>query len=223
MAEYIFSVDADVRVCEEVKADTKKYAKAVENRIMHCKYREVNLELGRTGADKLLSGFPAWKRLHGFWRTLPSFNPHSVSSEPGQDLEGDAMETLFGNQVNGRQDADGGTGAKEPDGLQEECHEEHTGTPGDCEVDNMEAHISENEPKQQPAAANTPVALLHLPTHFRAQSVSSSADQSSRSAGPSNRLPASAHVSRTPWNHRLTSTPNCLNLQGVRMSSRPQL
>ncbi|KAH9010590.1 hypothetical protein EDB84DRAFT_1247002, partial [Lactarius hengduanensis] len=117
MAEYIFSVDADARVREEVKADTKKYAKAVENRIMHLKrkYREVNLELGRTGAgltveeiredenltnllDKLLSGFPSWERLHGFWRTLPSFNPHSVSSEPGQDLEGDAMETLFGNQ-----------------------------------------------------------------------------------------------------------------------------
>ncbi|KAH9011332.1 hypothetical protein EDB84DRAFT_1590706 [Lactarius hengduanensis] len=118
MAEYIFSVDADARVREEVKADTKKYAKAVENRIMHLKrkYREVNLELGRTGAgltveeiredenltnllDKLLSGFPSWERLHGFWRTLPSFNPHSVSSEPGQDLEGDTMETLFGNQI----------------------------------------------------------------------------------------------------------------------------
>ncbi|KAH9023311.1 hypothetical protein EDB84DRAFT_1247596, partial [Lactarius hengduanensis] len=114
MAKYIFSVDADAWVCEEVKADTKKYAKAVENRIMHASTCEVNLELGRTGAgltveeiqedenltnllDKLLSGFPAWKRLHGFWRTLPSFNPHLVSSEPGQDLEGDAMETLFGN------------------------------------------------------------------------------------------------------------------------------
>ncbi|KAH8979716.1 hypothetical protein EDB86DRAFT_2743904, partial [Lactarius hatsudake] len=116
MAEYIFSVDADAQVHEEVKTDTKKYAKAVKNRIMHLKrkYHGFNQELGRTGAgltvkeirgdvnlnnflDKLLSDFPAWERLHGFWRTLPSFNPHLVSSEPGQDLESDAMETLFGN------------------------------------------------------------------------------------------------------------------------------
>ncbi|KAH8991610.1 hypothetical protein EDB86DRAFT_2765963, partial [Lactarius hatsudake] len=116
MAEYIFSVDADARVREEMKTDTKKYAKAVKNQIMHLKrkYRGFNQELGRTGTgltveeirgdvnlnnllDKLLSGFPTWERLHGFWRTLPSFNPHLASSEPGQDLESDAMETLFGN------------------------------------------------------------------------------------------------------------------------------
>ncbi|KAH9163601.1 hypothetical protein EDB89DRAFT_1857979, partial [Lactarius sanguifluus] len=114
MALYIFSVDADPKVREEVKEDTKKYAKAVENWITHLKrkYREFNTELGRTGAGlsvdeirrdenlsnllgKLLHSFPAWERLHGFWRTLPSFNPHAVSSEPGQDLESDALGVLF--------------------------------------------------------------------------------------------------------------------------------
>ncbi|KAH9060603.1 hypothetical protein EDB87DRAFT_1547080, partial [Lactarius vividus] len=123
MAEYIFSVDVDARVRVEVKEDIKKYSKAVENRISYCtdilqclkrKYREFTHELGRTGVgltveeirkdsnlsnvlDKLLIGFPVWERLHGFWRTLPSFNPHVVSSEPGQDLEGDAIGVLFGN------------------------------------------------------------------------------------------------------------------------------
>ncbi|KAH9030529.1 hypothetical protein EDB85DRAFT_1841001, partial [Lactarius pseudohatsudake] len=33
MAEYVFSVDGDARVCVEVKEDIKKYSKAVENRV----------------------------------------------------------------------------------------------------------------------------------------------------------------------------------------------
>ncbi|KAH9023020.1 hypothetical protein EDB84DRAFT_1254982, partial [Lactarius hengduanensis] len=117
MAEYIFCVDADLKVREEIKGDTKKYAKAVENRITHLKgkYRAFNQELGRTGAGlsadeirrdeslsnllgKLLLAFPVWERLHGFWRTLPSFNPHAVSSEPGQDLETEAFGILFPDQ-----------------------------------------------------------------------------------------------------------------------------
>lgn len=39
--------------------------------------------------------FPYWERLHGYWRTLPNFNPHTVTSDPGQPLEDDAM-ALFG-------------------------------------------------------------------------------------------------------------------------------
>ncbi|KAH9024121.1 hypothetical protein EDB84DRAFT_1238971, partial [Lactarius hengduanensis] len=114
MADYIFSVDVDARVRVDVKEDVKKYSKAVENRITYLKkkYRGITHELGRTGAgltveeirkdsnlsnvlDKLLTGFPIWERLHGFWRTLPSFNPHAVSLEPGQDLEGEAIGVLF--------------------------------------------------------------------------------------------------------------------------------
>ena len=43
-------------------------------------------------SDKLILDykFPIWECLHGFWRTLPNFNPHVVSSEPGQDLEREA-------------------------------------------------------------------------------------------------------------------------------------
>ncbi|KAH9159103.1 hypothetical protein EDB89DRAFT_1805889, partial [Lactarius sanguifluus] len=117
MAEYIFSVDGEVKVHVEVKEDLKKYSKAVENRISYLKkkYHGITHKLGRTGAgltveeirkdsnlsnilDKLLVGFSVWERLHGFWRTLLSFNPHVVSSEPGQDLESDAIGVLFGNK-----------------------------------------------------------------------------------------------------------------------------
>lgn len=40
---------------------------------------------------ELKQEFPYWRRLYGFWRTLLNFNPHTVSPEPGQDLEGEAM------------------------------------------------------------------------------------------------------------------------------------
>ena len=48
-------------------------------------------------ADQLIleHNLLVWERLHGFWRTIPSFNPQVVSSEPGQDLEGEARRLLF--------------------------------------------------------------------------------------------------------------------------------
>ena len=52
--------------------------------------------------DKLILdyNFPIWERLHGFWRTLPNFNPHVVSSEPGQNLEREAQTLLFPSRGN---------------------------------------------------------------------------------------------------------------------------
>jgi hypothetical protein len=41
--------------------------------------------------EKLEEDFPYWRRLHGYWRTLPNFNPYTVSSEPGQDLGAQAL------------------------------------------------------------------------------------------------------------------------------------
>ena len=32
--------------------------------------------------------------LHGYWRTLPNYNPLTVSLEPGQDLKAQAMALL---------------------------------------------------------------------------------------------------------------------------------
>jgi hypothetical protein len=34
--------------------------------------------------------------LHGYWRTLPNFNPYTVTSDPGQDLAAEALTVLMG-------------------------------------------------------------------------------------------------------------------------------
>jgi hypothetical protein len=36
--------------------------------------------------------------LHGFWRTLPNFNPYTVTSDPGQGLADEALGVLMGGQ-----------------------------------------------------------------------------------------------------------------------------
>ena len=63
-------------------------------------------------SEKLKSDYklPEWELLHGFWRTIPNFNPHMVSSEPSQDLGAKAQDLLFPSRGNG--DA---SGAEEPD------------------------------------------------------------------------------------------------------------
>jgi hypothetical protein len=53
--------------------------------------------------ELLEQDFPYWKRLHGFWRTLPNFNPYMASSEPGQDLAGEALALL---QTKGQENLD---------------------------------------------------------------------------------------------------------------------
>ncbi|KAH8981346.1 hypothetical protein EDB86DRAFT_2812974, partial [Lactarius hatsudake] len=165
MAEYVFSVDGDASVRVEVKEDIKKYSKAVENRVTHLKrrYRDLTQELGRTGAgltveeirkdsnlnnvlDKLLADFPFWDRLHGFWRTLPSFNPHTVSSEPGQDLQDEAIGVLFGNKDKAEVGAST-SDRDEPDGLWDvddtwpDSEEEHAGREVNSEVCNVQRSV----------------------------------------------------------------------------------
>ena len=46
--------------------------------------------------EQLEQEFTFWKRLHGFWRTLPNSNPYTASSEPGQDLAADALALING-------------------------------------------------------------------------------------------------------------------------------
>ena len=47
---------------------------------------------------------PVWERLHGFWQTLLNFNPHTASSETGQNLKGEARNLLFPSHGNGNAD-----------------------------------------------------------------------------------------------------------------------
>jgi len=49
--------------------------------------------------EQLEEEFPYWKRLHGFWRTLPNFNPFTASSQPGQNLAGEAKALLLSQQA----------------------------------------------------------------------------------------------------------------------------
>ena len=57
--------------------------------------------------EQLEQEFPFWKRLHGFWRTLPNFNPYTASSEPGQDLAADALALIQGRGQDKENNEDG--------------------------------------------------------------------------------------------------------------------
>jgi hypothetical protein len=46
--------------------------------------------------EKETQTFKWWPRLHGFWRTLPNFNPYTVTSDPGQGLANEAHSVLMG-------------------------------------------------------------------------------------------------------------------------------
>jgi hypothetical protein len=52
--------------------------------------------LMRQVSDKETENFKWWPRLHGYWRTLPNFNPYTVSSDPGQNLSDEAAGVLLG-------------------------------------------------------------------------------------------------------------------------------
>jgi hypothetical protein len=55
--------------------------------------------LTRSALDLETENFKWWPRLHGFWRTLPNFNPYTVSSDPGQDLANEAHSVLMGGRT----------------------------------------------------------------------------------------------------------------------------
>ncbi|KAJ7233813.1 hypothetical protein C8J57DRAFT_1532137 [Mycena rebaudengoi] len=114
IADAVFSVDADPAVREAFKKDSTPYVRSVENYVSRLKseYHDFNTELGQTGAglkyeditpgsdihnkiELLKASFPWWERLHGYWRTLPNFNPFTVSSEPGQDVAAQALALLM--------------------------------------------------------------------------------------------------------------------------------
>jgi len=48
---------------------------------------------------KYESKFPYWTHLHGFWQTLPNFNPQPLSSDCGQEI-GDEMKEFITDRAN---------------------------------------------------------------------------------------------------------------------------
>ncbi|KAI0285550.1 hypothetical protein BC826DRAFT_873268, partial [Russula brevipes] len=115
VSDGVFSIDDDPAVRADFAANPNKYAKAVDNYITNTlkkQYRAVNERIGKTGAglkpeditpgseianliEQETQNFKWWPRLHGFWRTLPNFNPYTVSSDPGQDLSDAALSVLM--------------------------------------------------------------------------------------------------------------------------------
>jgi len=75
---------------------------------------------GLVDSDSFRSKFPFWERLHGLWRTLPNFNPHPLSSDPGQCI-GEQMEALIA--------ASGSATVEFAIGGEAEADEPGTGTP----------------------------------------------------------------------------------------------
>ncbi|KAJ7163659.1 hypothetical protein C8R46DRAFT_902539, partial [Mycena filopes] len=113
IAKAVFRVNDDEKIRDACKEKLEDLAKSTENVITRLKstYKEFNTELGQTGAgldydqidvgsdiynkiDELNEKYklPYWERLHGFWRTLPNFNPTVKMAEPGQDIAAEALK-----------------------------------------------------------------------------------------------------------------------------------
>jgi hypothetical protein len=58
-------------------------------------------------SDACRMKFPYWERLHGFWRTLPNYNPLSISSDPGQAIDERMMGFVPKGIANADPEADG--------------------------------------------------------------------------------------------------------------------
>ncbi|KAI0272147.1 hypothetical protein BGY98DRAFT_922230 [Russula aff. rugulosa BPL654] len=116
LANGIFSIDDDPAIRADFVTNPNKYAKAIDNYITNTlkkQYRAANERIGKTGAglkpedvrpdseianiiEKETQTFKWWPRLHGFWRTLPNFNPYTITSDPGQGLANEAHSVLMG-------------------------------------------------------------------------------------------------------------------------------
>jgi hypothetical protein len=89
--------------------------------------------------EQLEQEFPFWKRLHGFWRTLPNFNPYTASSEPGQDLAADALALIQG------RGQENDTGNNDELGFEDDMYY----TPVNCDADADEKVDSSMQSNEQ--------------------------------------------------------------------------
>ncbi|KAF8463545.1 hypothetical protein DFH94DRAFT_699523 [Russula ochroleuca] len=189
VAEGIFSIDEDAA-----------YAKAVDNyitNILKKRYRAANECIGTTGAglkpgdatpgseianiiELETQKFRWWPRLHGYWQTLPNFNPYTVSSDPGQDLADQAYSVLLGDRGHADSEMDE---HRLPD-----LGNTDTALPDD---DNI-----------APVGRSTPSPAK--PNHSRHNSLASSAHKSFRAiSDASSRTPSSSQKSKAMTKHSL--------------------
>ncbi|KAJ7689665.1 hypothetical protein B0H17DRAFT_1134806 [Mycena rosella] len=104
LAKDIFSIDSDPKLRAAVATDVpEELWKSVENLITQlvCFPSE---NMGDSTHAYLLEELkktmklPFWERLHGFWRTLPNYNPTLATSDPGQDMAAEALKLTHRHQ-----------------------------------------------------------------------------------------------------------------------------
>ena len=79
--------------------------------------------------------------MHGFWRTLLNYNPHTQSAEHGQDLAAQAQRLLVGSKK----------GKEREVHTEEEVHESNT-ISDDCDLEDEQGHDIGLEPDSSGAA-----------------------------------------------------------------------
>jgi hypothetical protein len=153
--------------------------------------------------------FPWFPRLHGYWRSIPSFNPHPASVQLGQNIQSDAQELLFTNAAHTEHDhaiADDSE-HEDPEGAEEQNEEqqdnpmqldEETVPPGATQTSDSSRMVVLPE-----AARPSRLSAQHLPpgqTEFRGPIRGASASLSPRYSP----YPSSIHSSS---NHPSPITP----------------
>ncbi|TRM56844.1 hypothetical protein BD626DRAFT_413020 [Schizophyllum amplum] len=111
-AKVVLGADSDPKYRAASLLHLRKFATSMQQLIsgrLRKQYREVNDDLGRTGAglsvedvlkDPILENkirtsrrdFPFWRQLHGWWVTLPNFNPYTTTSDQAQNHTKAAVE-----------------------------------------------------------------------------------------------------------------------------------
>lgn len=203
IAEAVFNVPEETPdLRERYHRQSEKFVASVVNYLSRLRtgHRDFNTELGRTGAgldysevtpgsdlhnliDKLKLEFPYWERLHGYWRTLPNYNPVTVNSEPGQDLEAQAMALLT--------TEDTGEGEKDdsvPDSADSSNHlsrEELEELEADPDTDAEGEEDDESPTPSQPVLSEAEVSQAPFPpTSFSSPSFGSSRNGNSVASKP---------------------------------------
>jgi hypothetical protein len=218
IATYVFSVDENEAVRADFAVNTINYTKSVDNYLgrLRKEYRQFNEALGRTGAglryedveegsslwnliEQLEQDFPYWKRLHGFWRTLPNFNPYTASSEPGQDLASEALALVQGrgqNRDNYEDDFEYVSDGADDDagGTQKVKQDDKDSLADEIRDDDVDLFAAGASASVSPIDSPTPAGRLPQPTVFHETKNFTSAP-SSNSTPRSKATPSTAHTS----------------------------
>ncbi|KAH9955578.1 hypothetical protein BGW80DRAFT_1466923 [Lactifluus volemus] len=220
MATAVFSVDNDANICMDFHFNPVNYTKSVDNYITRLwkEYRSFNKKLGQTGAglqykdleegsnlqnlvEQLEQDFPYWKHLHGFWCTLPNFNPYTASSEPGQDLAAEAL-ALVQNRGVANDDADDLYNSND-DMSPSPADDIGDHTNGD-NPDTKELAVNDDEPGSLSSHEQSPTPAQPFECHSTLQTINSGISMSTQSTPLSKSSSVSIPQSKLSTSHSTT-------------------